>query len=904
MRILRALLAGLLLVAAPLTLGLGTAAPAHAAETASERFVACLNGSKRGDLLVLIDTSASLRTSDGDAARIKAGEYLLRRLAKSADDGKLALNVSLAGFANRYEPGTQWNELNPGSVDRVLGDIRAYQNRNTGQGTDYWLGLDGARRALSERKQAAPDSCQAIVFFSDGALDIDRAPDEDANPIDRPYAPDNPLRTQADRDAARTAATESMCRKGGLADQVRVVPITVFGVGLTAGGTRASDFDLMRRVIEGGCGDEPATGQFALAQDIDTLLQAFDQIAGVSTRQEGRYCQGQEQAQLCAEGAHSFVLDASISSVSVLGSGDVADPRIVLVGPGDQQLELRQSPLGEPQQAQIDGVGVTWTWMSQKTFSATLDSAGRNDIWTGRWRLIFFDPTGSSPQARSRTSIHISGNVFPVWPDAASAEVRAGDSTQVTFGLENADRQPIDPGQLLGKVELDATLIDADGNETPIARGLGRDQITTPQRLDATKLAPGSATVRLALRVTTAGWTDPRTQENVPGTELRPQLSDIPFTVAAPAGFGRVDSRVNFGSVEGPVRLSGALAVHGPGCVWLDSATPPQIRTGPAEITAVTISSVASSPESCVRVEAGASQDLPLTLTSDQTGSGGLTGTFAVKMTSLDAPDQVQDFTVDYSAEIKRPLNRTNFVLTLIAALLLGPGIPLALLYLTKRATAKIPDRPLLTQAVPLQVSGSQLLRDGAPFALRDGDLRAMAQIPSGGARSLDLGGVRLRTRTGKSPFGVGSVLVEAGQQVGVSSAQANQSATQADLPLAVHNNWVLLHDPAGPPNAATAVLLVAGDATPQDRQRLIDDLNRRGPQAFASLRAHNTGAAGGNDQGTTAPPANPFSGGQAPSGPSGPAPFGSSGAAPFGSSGAPSGPSTQPPGGPSAPPP
>ncbi len=878
----RLVLAAVLLVGGVVLLGLTRATPAYAADSAADRYVACLNGSKRGDLLVLIDTSASLQSSDAEAARVAAGEYLLRRLAKSADDGALNLNISLAGFANRYEPGTQWSELNPGSVNRVITDIRDYRNRNSGFGTDYWLGLDGARKALNERKQAAPDSCQAIVFFSDGALDIDRAPDEDANPIDRPYDPENPLRNTADRDRAKAAATESLCRPGGLADQTRVVPITIFGVGLTAGGSQASDFDLMRRVVEGtgNCGAQPASGQFALAADIDTLLQAFDRITGAATTQEGSYCQG-DQAQLCEEGAHSFVLDASINSVSILGSGDIDEPRIVLVSPGDKQVELKRSAAGDPQTIETDGVKVAYTWMSKKTFSATLDSEGSNPAWTGRWRLIFFDPTGANPQAKSRTSIHISGNVFPAWPGAQTTEVRAGDTAEVTFALEDANKQTIDPSRLLGQVSMDATLIDADGNQTPIANGLGRDDIAKPQRLDASNLQPGPASIRLSLNVTTAGWQDPRTGENVPGTELRPQLADIPFTVIAPAGFGRVDQHVNFGSVEGPVNLSGVLTAHGPGCVWLDSTRAPEVTTGPAEITSVSLTSPANSDATCVRIESGASQDLPLTLTSPQTGSGGLTGTFVVKMASLDSPDKVQDFTVDYSAEVRRPLNTANFVLTLIAALVLGPGIPLALLYLAKWATAKIPDRPLLTQQVPVQVSGSTLLRNGSPLMLQGGDLRDMARIPSGGARSLDVGGVTLQTKAGKSPFGTGEVVVEAGQQVGVSSAHPVPAGKHhhARLPLAVHNNWVLLHDPTGPADRATAVLLVAGDATPQQRQELVDDLNRRGPQLFSTLSGLNTGASGqgGAAQGGT----NPFGGGQ-PGQPGQPGP-GGPGGNPFG---------------------
>ncbi len=74
--------------------------------------------------------------------------------------------------------------------------MREFANRNTGQGTDYWLGLDGARKDLAARQAQDPDRnrCQAIVFFTDGSLDIDRAPpDEQQHPIDRPYAPDNRL---------------------------------------------------------------------------------------------------------------------------------------------------------------------------------------------------------------------------------------------------------------------------------------------------------------------------------------------------------------------------------------------------------------------------------------------------------------------------------------------------------------------------------------------------------------------------------------------------------------------------------------------------------------------------------------------------------------------------------------
>ncbi|NNG18292.1 VWA domain-containing protein [Naumannella sp. ID2617S] len=856
---------------------------AYAEETAADRYVACLNGSKKGDLLILVDSSASLKTSDQANARVTAGEYLLRRLARSAEDGKLQLNVSLAGFANRYEPGNgQWDQLNPGSVNKVVGDIKTFAQRNDGRGTDYWLGLDGARRALTDRKNAAPDSCQAVVFFSDGSLDIDRAPDEDRNPIARPYDPDNKLRNAADRERAKRAAADDLCRPGGLADQLRTPPITIFGVGLTAGGSQASDFDLMKRVVVGGggCGAQPPVGAFALASDIDSLLQAFDRIAGEGTQQEGRYCQG-GQAQACDEGAHDFVLDQSISSVAVLGSGDIEEPRIVLIAPNDKQVELKHGAAGQQQTADLDGVKLTWTWMSKKSFSVDLGQGNRPESWTGRWRVVFFDPKGSNPQARSRTNVHISGNVFPTWPNATKATVRAGEASQVTFGLENAQRQPIDATKLLGTATMDAVLTDSTGGETPIATGLTKDRIATPQKLDASKLKPGPAKVRLALKVKTASWTNPRTQQVVQGTDLKPQLAEIGFTVAAPAGFGKVADRVNFGAVEGPVNLNGSLQVTGPGCVWLDPAKPPTVTTGPKEISQVSITSSATDAASCLKVAEGATAELPLNLASPQIGTGGLSGTFGVQMSSLDAPDKVQDFTVGYGAEVARPLNRTNFALTLIAALILGPGIPLLLLYAAKFVSAKIPGRPLLTQQLPVQVAGSQLLRDGAPLAWRRGDLTQMAQISSKGARSVDLGGITLQARTGGSPFGSGHVVVEAPGQVGASSAYTEPSGKQhqARLPLAVHQNWVLLHDPNGPADRATALLLVGGATTERQREELLEDLGRRGSQVFQGLRSHNRSAAAGPQQ-----PGSPFGGQPGPGGPGQPepSPFGGGGAQQF----------------------
>jgi hypothetical protein len=56
-------------------------------------------------------------------------------------------------------------------------------------------------------------------------------------------------------------------------------------------------------------------------------------------------------------------------------------------------------------------------------------------------------------------------------------------------------------------------------------------------------------------------------------------------------------------------------------------------------------------------------------------------------------------------------------------------------------------------------------------------------------------------------------------------------------LPLAVHNKWVVLHDPRGPANVADVLLLVGGRTDTAARERLYEDVGRRLPELLNGLR-------------------------------------------------------------------
>ncbi len=190
--------------------------------------------------------------------------------------------------------------------------------------------------------------------------------------------------------------------------------------------------------------------------------------------------------------------------------------------------------------------------------------------------------------------------------------------------------------------------------------------------------------------------------------------------------------------------------------------------------------------------------------------------------------------TVPFIASLTHPLSTTNFVLVLIAALLLGPGIPLALLYAAKWRVSRIPPTPLLAERIPVEVNGDTVLRDGEPFAMADSDLVHPVPGLARATRKLTVLGATLTATTGRSPFGSGHVLVDADGCISTGSALpgTDRSGLRAVLPLAVHNTWVVLHDPDGPAGAAEVLLLVGGRTDNAARQRIYDDVARRLPES------------------------------------------------------------------------
>src|SRR5690606_38584271 len=289
------------------------------------------------------------------------------------------------------------------------------------------------------------------------------------------------------------------------------------------------------------------------------------------------------------------------------------------------------------------------------------------------------------------------------------------------------------------------------------------------------------------------------------------------------------------------------------GCVWVAPETAPEITSAPEGIGATEISSSADSADDCVRLGDGERGALPLRLSTAEGGNGSLNGSIMIMVAPANAPDRAQPVAVEFTADLFRPLDPVNFTAALIAGLVLGPGIPLGLLYLGKWLTATIPSRALLARRIPVTItagppgSRGRVLRDGAPFTLAEADFTDMVRLSNSGSRTAQADGATLRTSIGRSPFGAGFVVVSSPGLVGASSTDPAPYGERGDarLPLAVHNTWVVQHDPAGPADQAQVLIFIGADLTVDRLQAMAADIDERVPDLVTRLRGGHTATAG-----------------------------------------------------------
>ncbi|SHI87617.1 von Willebrand factor type A domain-containing protein [Tessaracoccus bendigoensis DSM 12906] len=831
--------------------GIG-APPAHAEELQPvERFASCINGGGQGNVLMLIDTSGSLFNTDPDAGRVKAASATVTRLAESLTDVPGEVDVAVAGFGTTFEPSLGWTPLTADNLGTINGNLDQFANKIDGVDTDYWTAMDGVRREFSARAQDQKTPCNLLMWFSDGEFNLNqRANDSEMQKWGGPKAwvPDNRLRTEADIDAALTAGRNDLCRAGGLADQLRSLDIITIGIGLAVDSPPES-FELMQGISTGaGCGENtsPTPGEFIMATGVDDLI--YDFITAINTGEggENKPCVDAE----CPEGTRTFVLDGSIGAVNATAKAPVDGTRIYLKTRSGENIELTQGT-GE---RDLGGSTLTWEWVTPRVL--TLDLTRESpDNWAGPWGIVFVADEQSDELARS--SITLKGDISPVLVNRDQLDLRIGEApAELQLGTVDRLGQRIDPATLSDQTVLGVKLISG-GETTQLASGLVKADMEDPIELDLDGFNPGVAELVLTLDVTTQSWEEGGT--TIPGTRLEPRHASIPLNILPPADFPTLPDKVSFGHTETADPVTIQVPLEGAGCAWLSDET--RFTGYPEGLGDAKLTSPATDRASCT------SGSLELTLDPGGLGNGSFIGSTRVTLAAADSSAEpvVADLAFDLSQS--RPASQPVLWSTLILITLLGVAIPVAILYLVKFLTSKIPGTAVLAGSAYGPVDDAHAFTDnGVPLNVAN---LTVAHLTNN-RREVTVAGKTLKAKMGAAPTEPGYVVVDtpgpsAGGRTSLQSVGGN-----ARLPLAVQGNWMVALDPQRPVGGAVEVTVFTAPGSPGFSE-LLEDVRANIRTAVAKLRAGlppEQGApsadpwAGGG--GTPTPAADPWAGGGA----------------------------------------
>ena len=847
----RLALAGALVIAGCVAgAGGADAAPAGVPQaTAVQEFGACLAGGKPGDLLLLMDQSGSLGGTDPTAVRVTAAQRLMSQLANSPTAKNTELDVAISGFDATYQKLQDWQRLTPQSVDGVNEAIGQFGNRNTGLDTDYVNGLNGARDELRARARSG-DRCQAILWFTDGQFDIGPRVNADQQKqygTSKPYAPGASLTDPAGTKQARADGQQSLCREGGVADQLRSSNVLTFGIALGSSNPPGG-FGLMKSIATGtGDGSERcgrptdhAVGDFRLATDIDDLLFAFDSLSDPGQTpldQQTGVCAGQP----CDE-AHTFVLDDSVRSVHVLAGASEPGVQVHLTAPDSaQSTTFGYTGNGTEQVVQLGGQDVHARWLTDRTLDLTLDHRGPG--WVGQWAVVFVDPSSRNNGAQAKTQIRISGDLVPAL-DGAAPTLRSGEQPGLRIALRSeSTNQPVPVDSIRGTASVSAQLLPSAGGPVAIANDRDVQQLSGPVTANLTGVAPGSATLRLTLKLRTAD-----AGPGKPGTPLDPRVVDVPVTVLPPLNYPTVADRVDLGTAQGTKPLTGNLAVTGPGCVWIDGSS---VDAAPDGVGAVAVSAPShATKESCQHVDGGSQAAIPLQLTVQKAGNGTVGGTLTAHLLPQ-GQGQPLSVPVRFVGDISKARSAL-FLPEFLAALLIGIALPIGGLYLAKRWASRIPAAPLLVGTVTATVQNGHVTRNGSPFTVSDEDVQFVSVPAPTRSLSLPTGQV-LEARTGGSPSAVGYALLLTPLRPLVGSGTPGAPDR---LPLANRDTWVVLV-PEHPSDRFEVVLLLGADADAELFRRVGDEIRSGLPRLLqqADVQSGPGAASAGG-------PTSPFAGG------------------------------------------
>ncbi len=802
-----------------------TAAPSVAADGPLAQLEACLQQRKVGDVLFVIDRSSSLQDTDKYAARVTGAQLVLDQLLSESSDAKIKLTVALTGFDASLGTETDWTALTSTSVGALTARVASFSSQNMGVETDYWTALTEARAKLSQHAATAGTvkPCQTLLLFTDGRYQLQA---RNTPQLRSQYGLTKPIpgvQKVKILDAAAAAKVVGaggidICRTGGVADELRSDGVTLIAVGLqsdASDGTR--DFSFLQRVTQNSqhnCGQQPVNGYLVQASDVNDLLFAFHAVADPLNPTGPVIVEGVCQVSQCPQQAHTFVLDASIKKINLLGAVNANGVNAYLKLPGHAAVLL-------PRASGVSQLVVGNTRLIVQhpdANSVSVDAAyGGVADWSGRWSLTFVDPTGDNPDAVSKTQLTISGDLQGVLAPPTTA-ARAGESSTLMLELTRQDGTPTDLGNPAPSVKVSVSAAAVGSTDPPQSVVDQQPMTSSTTQLNWAIPAnfPGTqAQLRVVLSVRT-----------VSGLALQDAVTQVSFPVAAPLGYPHLTaSTVAFPRANGRTVVHATLQVAGPGCVWVDGST---MQAFPSGSGATSVTSPDGDSSHCLRLADHQNGLLPLILKPGAQGNGDLKGSLTVHLAPAGHPDRAQKVAVTFIGSQQRLPNPPIRWAVFAAAMIIGIGIPLLVLFWLRWQAARLPAFTPTSTIVDIELAENSLtMADDSP-ASNPAMWRDDPQI-TGSRRETTLSGLHIRARAGLRLQSAGYALLTGGAGVGSQPPHQATGEQLPVLPLQLRGGWAVIFDPTT--RSRAKLLLVVG---PQANSA---DMAQEMSEVFAAAR-------------------------------------------------------------------
>ncbi|HEX5614030.1 MAG TPA: vWA domain-containing protein [Acidimicrobiia bacterium] len=815
------------------------------AEATLTEIASCLKDTNRLLVMLLVDESGSLRTTDPANERVTAARLALQAFTALTQDPPAGGNapsveVLVAGFSSSFNELVPWTPLNARSVRQVELAVDGFATRNSGIDTDFPTALIGAQRRMAERTQEITDGgvaapCKAILLFTDGRYDIQtgNTPARRAAPDSKEYAPNlsvlDPRNDQAIEEAGRTF----LCQEDGLADRLRADRATLVTLALSAQLTVA-DQAFLRALATGEyegitCGSRRGArfGAYLASATLEQLAPLFNQVVstiGGGSRLPGQTRPGECATSPCIRGTRSFTLDEVMNRFTATLRTGADAIRAELTAPSEASALILEP--GVDGEEEYGGTTIAWTWVGEDTVTVRSSLPADDLEWVGDWKIEFVDVTGLADDARPDAFI----DVFGAWTPQLANRVRfvRGEDTRLAVEVvdtagERVSRRRLDDagyriaGSVVDRGTGTTTALDlSDTDES----GLITTRFATPADLASEQLD-----VRLRL---TIGTSDPdvrlaateRYTLDVEPPDIYPSLVTVELELSSVRGLE---------AAEGVIEIVGGR--DRAGCVWIGV---PVFDSFPASAEGFATTIAPNSTEArCVEVTSRATVEFEVRVEPRAIGEGTAAGTIPVFLSAVDEGDapEVLEVSLPITFDMSPPINearRLGLFAVILLAGILGPIVAVALLNV---ALARFePAADALVARVPVQVerSFSRIMRVFAQASDHPAG-RAIRRLGPGGetdeltlslaeferlrtgaerSRTVEWDDLLFQAEAPRNPFGTpfGTVLSRSPIVAGNVATPINRDAR---IPLALPGTWVFVLRDLG---AGDAESWIAGD--------------------------------------------------------------------------------------------